>query len=208
METEQLNLDFQGKKMVIHKVKNWEELITDPTDPDKVPCWAEIWPASIGLARYLYQERELSAKTAIELGAGLGVPGIMAGLKGAHITFSDFNQQALDFCHQNARANGLTKYDTLLADWRSFPRELHYDIVLGSDIVYEPRLLSYLENVFTGFLNGRSEILLAHPSRKVTYAFVEELAGKLKKENRVQYLEVTVEDSLLTNYRIAVHSIK
>jgi len=208
IKSEQIYFDFDGQNIVVHKVKNMEELITDPTDPDKVPCWAEIWPASIGLARYIHAQRDLTHITAIELGAGLGLPGVLAGQKGAHITFSDFNAQALYYCDQNARSNGLQKYDTLLADWRDFPPDLKYDLVLGSDIVYEPRLLPYLEKVLADFLNGNCEVLLSHSSRIVSFEFAEELAHNLQKEHYLDYIDVSVEESLFTDYRIAIHSIK
>ena len=207
METEQLYLDFDELTMVVNKVKNIEDLITDPSDPDKVPCWAEVWPASVGLARYLYQQRDLSSLTAIELGAGLGVPGVMAGYKGAHITFSDFNLLALDFCAQNARSNELQRFETLMADWRKFPCCQSYDVVIGSDIMYEPRLLPYLEDVLINLLTNGSEVILAHPCRNLSQSFVEEVAVKARQPHRVDYVEVTVQDSLFTDYVIAIHSI-
>ncbi len=209
METQQMNLEFNNLNMLVYKVKNFEELITDPADPDKVPCWAEIWPASVGLARYLYEKRDLSGYTAIELGAGLGVPGLMAGCKGAHITFSDFNQLALDFCARNARANKLQKFETMWADWRDFPADLNYDLVLGSEIMYEPRLLPSLKEVLVSFLRNGSEMILAHPRRNLSHSFVEEVATEAGKEqnHRLEYVDVTVEDSLFNDYTIAIHLI-
>ncbi len=197
-----------GSKVVrIDKVKNFEELITDPSDPDQVPCWAEIWPAAVGLAHYLEACDWLSGCSVIELGAGLGLPGIVAGLNGAGVTFSDFHRLSLDYCSKNAELNGLKDYTTLFADWRDFPENRYYDVLLGADIVYEPRLLPYLEKIIKNYVRRGSLIILSHASRKVTFSFIEKLSTEERINNKEEYIQVEIEDSLFNSYRIAVHLI-
>src|SRR5437764_10285413 len=43
-----------------------------------MPYWAELWPASRMLAKALLQEHFAPATEALELGCGLGLPGIVA----------------------------------------------------------------------------------------------------------------------------------
>jgi len=208
LEEEQVSVKIEGHSVLVNKVKIFDDLITDASDPDKVPCWAEIWPASIGLACFLARQGNLEAETVLELGAGLGVPGVVAGIKGARITFSDFNRQALYFCDKNARSNRVKTHQTLLADWREFPDDLSYRMVLGSDIIYEPRLLPYLKKVLKDLLNKGSYLVLAHPSRKLSFTFVKELVQSIDTvEHCLNYEKVYLEDSLFNHYHIAVHSI-
>ncbi len=208
LEIEKVIFNIKGETVVVNKVANFEELIIDPADPDQVPCWAEVWPASIGLASYIAQTGEVDGKEVLELGAGLGVPGVMAGLKGGLVTFSDFNSLSLDFCGLNARENGLVDYRLLLADWRKFPFPMQCQKVLGSDIMYEPRLLPFLKEVLQVFLQQGSELLLAHPGRSLSFSFVEELVPySLEGKHWIDYLEVYMENSLFNYYRVAVHSL-
>jgi len=208
LEDTQQYLHVGGEAVEIKKVKNFEALITDPADPDKVPCWAEVWPASLGMGEHLASREDLEGATVLELGAGLGLPGVVAGMKGAKVTFSDFNELSLEYCRKNAEANGLKEFNILLGDWRNFPQDLAFDLVLGSDIVYEPRLLPYLERVLSRFSREGSTILLSHAYRSVTFSFAEEICRKEELTNEVDYLRVEMEDSLLTYYRIAVHELR
>lgn len=118
-----------------------ESLIGDVSDPDQTPCWADVWPAAVGLARRILEGPELSGRTVLELGAGVGLPGVACGLQGAAVTFSDFQSPALELCERNARLHNLEQYRLLRADWRDYRSRERFDIVLASDIAYEPRLL-------------------------------------------------------------------
>ena len=51
-----------------------------------------VWEAGIALAEYLSShmgERELRARRVLELGAGPGIAGIAAAMRGAHVTLTD-----------------------------------------------------------------------------------------------------------------------
>jgi methyltransferase-like protein 23 len=53
---------------------------------DRMPYGAMLWPASIALAHDLSTRAEqLRGKRVLELGAGTGVPGIVAASLGAHV---------------------------------------------------------------------------------------------------------------------------
>ena len=56
----------------------------------------------------------------IKLGAGLGLPGVAAGMRGAEVLQTDYMPQALDIAAENARLNKVNSLRTALADWRNF----------------------------------------------------------------------------------------
>ncbi len=185
-----------------------EELITDLSDEDKVPCWADIWPAAHGLSYYLWEKSGLGAdETVMELGAGMGLPGIVCALKGADVTLSDFNPTALEMAAENARRNNL-KVALLQDDWRSFQCRERFDLLLASDILYDPKLNPFLGRIFTRNLKPRGTIYIAHPDRKATREFVENCReyGLQEKDRQVRVVELP--GSLLTRYNIVINLLQ
>jgi len=73
----------------------------------------------------------------VELGCGLGLPSLVAAARGAHVTATDWADQAVDLVRENATRNGLE----LVAerrDWRE-PWPGRFDLVLAADVLYERR---------------------------------------------------------------------
>src|SRR2546422_4979265 len=71
-----------------------------------LPYWADLWPASRMLAKAILREPWAAGLEALEIGCGLGLPGIAALSVGLRVTFSDYDATALRFAADNARANG------------------------------------------------------------------------------------------------------
>jgi len=104
-----------------------------------MPYWADLWPAARMLAKAILREKWTPGQRALEVGCGLGLPGIAALAMGLRVTFSDYDTTALRFAGDNARGNGLEDFDTLQMDWRYPPENLQYPIILASDLIYEMR---------------------------------------------------------------------
>lgn len=197
--------DLPGRELKLCVVENIEALITDVNDSDKVPCWADIWPAAYGLARYLWDEVHFSSgQRVLELGAGLGLPGIVCSLKGAQAVLSDFNPLALELAQENARRNG-AKVELLLEDWRTFACREKFDYLLAADILYEPRLNPFLGEIFERNLTPGGKLLISHPERQVTADFLEEWCDPQFFTQQKIFREVVLEGTLLPSYNIAIH---
>lgn len=106
---------------------------------DYLPYWADLWPASRMLANAILRETWPPNLHALEIGCGLGLPGIAALSVGIRVTFSDYDATALRFAASNARLNGFNDFETLRLDWRSPPEGLRFPLILASDLVYELR---------------------------------------------------------------------
>ena len=73
---------------------------------ERMPYWADLWPSAIGLSKYIDENPSLvHGKIVIEIGCGLGLPGIVAALNGAEVTMTDYLQEALDFSQNNWNKN-------------------------------------------------------------------------------------------------------
>jgi predicted nicotinamide N-methyase len=99
-----------------------------------LPYWAELWPASIALARAL---PDVAGLRVVELGCGLGVPSLVAAARGAEATATDWATDAVDLLRQNAARNGL-ELRVEVRDWRE-PWPERFDLALAADVLYEQR---------------------------------------------------------------------
>jgi SAM-dependent methyltransferase len=76
---------------------------------------------------------------ALEVGCGLGLPGVVALAAGMRVTFCDYDATALEFAADNAAVNGFDEFTTLQMDWRRPPDLPPFPVVLASDLIYEIR---------------------------------------------------------------------
>ena len=69
----------------------------------------------------------LEGKRVLELGAGTGLPGIVAASLGARVVQTDRHEVALFLCKMNAERNGITTIEHRVADWTAWADEERYD---------------------------------------------------------------------------------
>ena len=55
-----------------------DSLVTNDSDPDRLPYWAVLWESARGLARWLIDRGGWPGLPVLELGCGLGLPGLAA----------------------------------------------------------------------------------------------------------------------------------
>jgi predicted nicotinamide N-methyase len=139
------NVIVEGRTFKIARPANSDQLLDNPAVraafavDEYMPYWTDLWPAARMLAKALMRETWTPGVKALEIGCGLGLPGIVALAQGMHVTFSDYDATALKFAADNARSNGFTNFKLLRLDWRQPPADLRVPIVLASDLVYESR---------------------------------------------------------------------
>lgn len=172
--------ELEGHTLEITKVTDINDLLERATHSDEIPFWAELWPSSIGVARYILQNWLLfKDRVVLELGAGVGLAGIAAKLAGAQVVQSDFSMEALRFSKLNCLRNRVPITELLLADWRNFPVEAsQFDFIIGADILYEKNMHGYLEKIFLNSLQQNGKVILADPGRAYAREFVQAAMAK------------------------------
>ncbi len=135
-----------------------------------------LWESAVGLARHLAQQAAaVRGKQVLELGAGVGLPGLVAQAVGATVCQTDYQAAALALTQWNAQQNGIAGIETFLADWRAWRHPPRYDLILGADILYDATLHFYLEAIFRKNLLPGGQLLLADPGRPQALDFAIQL---------------------------------
>jgi len=106
-------------------------------------AWAGtvIWPTSVFLANYLRHNETCEGKVVIELGSGVGLPGITSGLLGASKVILTEQPPLDELLERNVLKIGghSTVYEVFNLDWRKEPPKetTQVDLILISDCIYE-----------------------------------------------------------------------
>jgi predicted nicotinamide N-methyase len=147
---------------------------------DRISFWWGLTTASVALSRYLTNISTLRGKRVVELGCGLGLPGICAGLMSSLVTFSDSVEECLDVVRQNAILNGLGERECnfLQLDWEAGYFGEVFDIIIGSEILYDYFCHSDLVRLLLKMLSPGGMILFAERKRLVVERFVGRLVDK------------------------------
>ena len=179
----------EGRTFVIDRPSESDKLLDHPAVLDAfaadeyLPYWADLWPAARMLAKAILREpwaehaARLGSLTALEIGCGLGLPGIAALAMGLRVIFSDYDATALRFAADNARANGFTDFQTLQLDWR-YPPPTLYPVLLASDLIYEVRNIAPLVALVQKVLHPDGLCLLTDQDRVPSHVLRETLAAE------------------------------
>ncbi|MBI5250847.1 MAG: methyltransferase domain-containing protein [Desulfomonile tiedjei] len=141
----------------------------------RISFWWGITSAAVVLARHIESHCEdFYGRRVIELGCGLGLTGIAAGLAGANVLFTDYVSQALEFAERNALLNGLEQgaFDTGILDWENPGPLQEFDVALGSEIVYDYFFHGSLIRLVRQILKPHGTILLADRKRLCVSRFI------------------------------------
>lgn len=145
---------------------------------ERFPYWAELWPASVALARWLCRDSSFRPQgPVLELGCGLGIVGIALARLGWPVEATDFVEDALIFASHNAALNRVQGLHVVgYLDWRN-PVGAPCACMVASDILYEKKNHPYLRRLLRRLLLPGGYFFTADPGRQVAQAFVTELVA-------------------------------
>lgn len=189
-----------------------------PADPDhlleaalakgeveaETPYWADLWHSAIALGEVLTQDYpDLRGRVVTEIGCGLGLPGIVAGLCGASVTLTDYLPEAVAYAQHNWQLNVATSVRSFPMDWRAPSAEAKADLLLAADIAYEPAFFNDLTQAFRQLLRPSGIILLAEPGRPRSQHFLEVLSDAGFQKRKHWVIPVRLDGSLV---RVGVYA--
>lgn len=183
-ELGETTVEFGGRTLTLTHPRDVNALVDamsaeDFGEDERLPYWSALWASARVLADWLVATPPLPSGTALELGAGLGLPSLAASLRGDRVIATDYEPDALAFAARNAAQNGLS-LEVEALDYRAWPerhRRAHASI-LGSDLLYEARAVEPLAASIDFALAEGGEAIVADPGRPHLRRFIEVLAGR------------------------------
>jgi predicted nicotinamide N-methyase len=143
---------------------------------DLLPYGVTLWTASIALAHDVASRgKQFGGTSVLELGAGTGMPGIVAASHGARVVQTDRNELAISVCKRNIALNGVETIEQRVVDWTDWNDSEKYDWILGSDILYGKDMHPHLRRIFESNLAADGRILLSDPFRSTSFNLLESL---------------------------------
>jgi len=201
-------LKIGSKTLKVLQFKDFDQYIerfieSESVDMLSLPYWAKIWPSSLVLAYFLGKQPVKPGQRFLEIGAGLGVTGLYAALCGHRVTLTDINEDALLFAQANVLLNGCPGAEVRRLDWTDREPFRPYDVILGSEVLYDTRRYALLVEFLRRALAPHGTIFLAKNSQISGTGFFSELTKHFKFKQTVQTIRSDEEV-----HRIGLYAIR
>jgi predicted nicotinamide N-methyase len=196
-----MNFSLHPEKFTIGS-HQYELLVPDPEQVRQLyndgkiefPYWSKIWPSSIALAGFIDDNPYLvKGKNVTELAAGLGLPSFVSSRYATTVTCTDMDPDAVSVMATTIQNFNYTNCTALRIDWQDLPGKPEAEIILMSDVNYEPSAFEALYKCFLQLLNHGKTIVLATPQRLMAKSFIESIQPWV-----IQSHEAKVHNQLIT----------
>ncbi len=164
-------LHLGEKRLHLLKTTDLEALLggKDPLkNVSEFPFWTKLWEAAMVLSLLItgLPDPKGKGKKFLELGAGLGAPGLAAAAHGFDTTLTDYEEHILDFQRVSAAANQLNNINFQIVDWLNPPEMSKFDIIVGAEILFREEFFAPLLSLLRISLKPEGVIYLAHDIRR------------------------------------------
>ena len=131
-----------------------------------------LWPSGSRLAERLAQRPVNADERILELGCGLALSSLVGHRRGANITASDCHPLAGEFLRENLRLNNLSPMDYRHGHWGTHAAQQQdrdvnstFDLIIGSDILYERDEQGDLAHYIDEHMEDHAEVWVVDPNR-------------------------------------------
>lgn len=183
-------LTAAGRDWLVDAVKDQDLLLAAADHFDAFPYGLLLWDSAVVLADALASLGRLDGKRLLELGSGVGLAGLAARHLGAEVVQTDHAAEALELARRNAALNGIEGIAQRLADWARWDGTECFDLVIGSDVLYDGSAHAPIAKVLEASLTDGGTVLLADPGRTATPFFIRDMtAAGWRVEQRVRAID-------------------
>ena len=141
------------------------------------PLFGVVWPSSVVLANFLH-DYDTADKRILEVGCGIGLTSLMLNKRHADITATDHHPEAEGFLVKNAALNDGETIHYERLDWNdSVSRLGHFNLIVGSDLLYEDQHIKQLAGFIEQHASPICEVLIVNPGRGRKNKFTDQMTG-------------------------------
>lgn len=146
--------------------------------PAQWSLFGQVWPSGQRLAQAMLGF-DVAGKRILELGCGIGLACLVLQRRGASVVASDIHPLADAFLAYNAALNALPAVHYRQLSWDvSLPSLGRFDLIIGSDLLYERGQPERLGAVIERHAFPEAEVLLTDPGRGHSARFSKVLAAQ------------------------------
>lgn len=202
------NISLNNRDITLTIINHPDDLleIFSREDSDGIlylPYWTYLWDSAVTLAHHISELGDLKNQRILEIGCGFGLVGIAAELYGAEVIFTDFEIEALFFALKNSQQNGIDSPKLIQMDWTTPCLDAKFDIILGSDVIYDQQNWQPIIRLFQDLLKCDGKALFSEPNRENASGFFD-----LIEENGLSYEKSTCSiDSIDNSIQINIYTI-
>ena len=161
------------------------------------PLFGLLWPSGLHLAARLALRPVLAGERILEVGCGLALSSLVGHRRGADVTASDCHPLAQAFLAENLRLNGLQPMKYRHGDWAAaeglaaglppgnalsppadLPVQGLFDLIIGSDLLYERDDAGHLARFIGEHASARAEVWIIDPDRSNRAAFNRQMDAR------------------------------
>ena len=151
-----------------------------PTDAEKViigndvwgsdvpeslwPLSGILWPSGILLAEIVASET-YDGMRILEVGCGIALASLVLKSRGYDVIASDYNSFAGELLRENASLNNISAPQFLKLSWQDPYVDEPYDVIIGSDVLYEPGCANEVCEFLKRALKPSGTALFVDPGR-------------------------------------------
>ena len=166
------------------------------------PIFGIIWPSSLVLAHHM-SNYDIGAKRVLEIGCGTALSSLLLNKKNIDITATDYHPETKNFLNRNTKLNGDNAIPFERTGWADSDDTLgRFDIIIGSDLLYEDEHVELLTGFIQEHSNPRCEVIIVDPGRGRKNKLAKKLleigyASTFSKPEHTDYLDSVFKGDIL-----------
>jgi len=145
-----------------------------------------IWASSKVLA-HLMSDYDISNKSILEVGCGVGLASLVLNHRNADITATDYHPEAQSLLSSNSGLNGDRSIPFERIGWSDAGSMLgKFDLIIGSDLLYEPGNAEMLSAFIDQHVKPHCEVIIIDPGRSHRARFSQRMVALGYSHSRSQ----------------------
>ncbi|KEA64126.1 SAM-dependent methyltransferase [Marinobacterium lacunae] len=129
------------------------------------PIFGIVWASGQVLAHHMI-DYEIKGKRILEVGCGIGLSSLLLNQRNADISATDYHPEAGGFLTENVRINGGRTIPFTRTGWGDDADGMGlFDIIIGSDLLYEAEHASLLSEFIDRHAHHYCEVIIVDPGR-------------------------------------------